>query len=162
MSAPAIRAAVADDAPVLCAIYNHYVLTSAISFEEAPVSIDEMAARIRATSPWFVLEQDGVVAGYAYATPWRTRAAYRYSVESTVYVAPDRHGQGFGAQLYRALIAALRERGVHSVIGGIAQPNPASVALHEKLGFEQVALFREVGRKFDRWIDVGYWQLRLE
>lgn len=160
-----IRAATADDAAAIVAIYNHYIATTTISFEERPVAPDEMAGRIRdvtARLPWLVFEDDGAVLGYAYATAWRVRSAYRFSAETSVYLAPGQGGRGIGTALYKALLARLREQGVHMAIGGIAQPNPASVALHESLGFEKVAHFKEVGRKFERWIDVGYWELRLD
>lgn len=157
-----IRNAQAGDAAVISQIYNHYVAGTTITFEEEPVSTDEMARRMQAVQaaglPWLVTEIDGVVVGYAYATKWKERSAYRYSVESTVYLSADSHGRGLGMALYDELLAALAASGVHVVIGGIAQPNPASVALREKLGFARVAMFREVGRKFDRWIDVGYWE----
>ncbi len=159
-----IRPAQASDAAAIAAIYNHYIATTTISFEEEPVAVDDMARRIAdvgAKLPWLVFEQEGRVLGYAYATPWRVRSAYRFSVESSVYVAPDSARLGIGKRLYQALLEALRAREVHVVIGGIAQPNAASVALHEHMGFEQVAMFKQVGRKFDRWIDVGYWQLQL-
>lgn len=160
-----IRDAQVDDAAVIAQIYNHYVAGTTITFEELPVSTEEMVRRIQAVQavglPWLVAEIDGVVAGYAYATKWKERSAYRYSVESTVYLRADAHGRGLGMALYEALLTALAASGVHVVIGGIAQPNPASVALHEKLGFARVAMFREVGRKFDRWVDVGYWELIL-
>jgi L-amino acid N-acyltransferase YncA len=159
-----IRAATADDAGAVAAIYNHYIATTTISFEEQPVAATEMAGRIAnvgATLPWLVCEQDGVVMGYAYATPWRVRSAYRFSVESSVYVSPEHGRMGIGSRLYRALLDELRTRGLHMVIGGIAQPNEASVALHESMGFEKVAHFKEVGMKFGRWVDVGYWELRL-
>ncbi|HEX8606942.1 MAG TPA: GNAT family N-acetyltransferase [Pseudoduganella sp.] len=113
--------------------------------------------------PWLVLETaGGVVAGYAYATRWRVRHAYRFSVETTVYLAHDSTGKGYGTALYTALLQRLREAGCHLAIGGIALPNEASVALHERLGYRKVAHFGEVGRKFDRWIDVGYWELKLQ
>ncbi|UGQ46949.1 arsinothricin resistance N-acetyltransferase ArsN1 family B [Massilia endophytica] len=160
-----VRNAQAADAPALAAIYNHYVLNSTITFEETAVPSDEMARRVDSVQaaglPWLVYEIDGSAVGYAYATKWRERSAYRFSVESTVYVRHDRHGHGIARQLYAQLLAALHANGVHVVIGGIAQPNTASVALHEAMGFERVALFREVGRKFDRWVDVGYWQKLL-
>lgn len=159
-----IRAATGDDAGAVAAIYNHYIATTTISFEEHPVAAAEMAGRIAsvgATLPWLVFEQDGVVVGYAYATPWRARSAYRFSVESSVYVSPEHPRRGIGSRLYRALLDELRPRGLHMVIGGIAQPNEASVALHEAMGFEKVAHFKEVGMKFGRWIDVAYWELRL-
>lgn len=159
-----IRPATSADADAIAAIYNHFVATTTISFEEAPVPASEMAARIDSVSaqlPWLVYERDGAVIGYAYATPWRVRSAYRFSVESTVYVAPDCPRQGIGRQLYAALLNALRARGIQVVLGGIAQPNPGSVALHEHAGFRKVAHFSRVGRKFDQWIDVGYWELQL-
>lgn len=117
---------------------------------------------VSASLPWYVEEQDGEILGYAYATPWRVRSAYRFSVESTVYVAASHAGKGIGKRLYQTLIADLRQRGIHVVLGGIAQPNVASVALHESLGFEKVAHFKDVGRKFEQWVDVGYWELRLD
>lgn len=159
-----IRTATAADAGAIAAIYNHYVTSTTITFEEEAVTQADMASRIASVSaqlPWYVYEHDGAVTGYAYATPWRVRSAYRFSVETTVYVAPGCARQGIGLQLYSALIDALRCRGIQVVLGGIAQPNPASVALHETLGFEKVAHFKRVGRKFEQWIDVGYWELQL-
>ncbi|MRX07337.1 GNAT family N-acetyltransferase [Pseudoduganella sp. FT25W] len=159
-----IRAATPDDASAIAAIYNHYIATTTISFEERAVTADEMAQRIRdvtTTLPWLVHEQHGRINGYAYATKWRVRSAYRFSAETSVYVEQGQGGQGIGSALYRELLAELRRREIHMAIGGIAQPNPASVALHESLGFVKVAHFKEVGRKFDRWIDVGYWELPL-
>jgi phosphinothricin acetyltransferase len=157
-----IRSAEVRDSAAIAAIYNHYVSNTTISFEECPVTVEEMQRRIGAVQagglPWLVMEEDGRVVGYAYATKWKERSAYRFSVESSVYLHPGAHGRGLATELYGELLATLEGLGVHTVIGGIAQPNPASVALHEKLGFQKVALFREVGRKFDRWIDVGYWQ----
>ena len=159
-----IRTVTPADAAAIISIYNHYVATTAISFEENPVSEEEMAQRIKdvtANMPWFVEEQDGEVVGYAYATPWRVRSAYRFSVESTVYVSPEHSRKGIGARLYQVLLNDLRDTGIHVVLGGIAQPNAASVALHERFGFEKVAHFKDVGRKFEQWVDVGYWELRL-
>ncbi|MGK5047875.1 arsinothricin resistance N-acetyltransferase ArsN1 family B [Janthinobacterium sp. GB4P2] len=159
-----IRLATTTDAAMIATIYNHYVSSSTITFEEQIVGTNEMAQRIASVSaqlPWYVFECDSQILGYAYATPWRARSAYRFSVESTVYVAHDGVGQGIGRQLYNTLIEELRRRQLQVVIGGIAQPNEASVALHERLGFEKVAMFKRVGRKFDQWIDVGYWELQL-
>lgn len=159
-----IRLATTADAAAIATIYNHYVSSSTITFEEHVVGIDVMAQRIvsiGAQLPWYVFERDGEIVGYAYATPWRARSAYRFSVESTLYVAHECVGQGIGRQLYITLIDDLRQRKLQVVIGGVAQPNDASVTLHERLGFEKVAMFKRVGRKFDRWIDVGYWELQL-
>jgi phosphinothricin acetyltransferase len=163
-STPMIRLATPPDADGICRIYNHFVTTTVVSFEEVPVPVADMAARISGlvrTHPWYVAEEAGVVVGYAYAGPWRTRAAYRHAVESTIYVAPGRSGQGIGSTLYTRLIDELRRREFHCVIGGIALPNAASVALHEAMGFTKVAHFREVGWKLGRRVDVGYWQIML-
>lgn len=159
-----IRTAQLADAEAICEIYNHFVSNSIVTFEERPVAEPEMRQRIENTLqhlPWCVWEDRGRVEGYAYASPWRTRSAYRFSVETTVYVSPSRARRGIGSNLYRALLDDLRERGFHAAVGGIALPNPASVAFHEKLGFREVARFREVGFKQGRWIDVGYWELLL-
>lgn len=161
----AIREATEADAPAIAALYNPYVAETTITFEEVPVSAQQMAARVgevqQAGLPWLVLEEGGALRGYAYATRWKPRSAYRFSVESSVYLAMGHTGRGHGRRLYEALFEALRARGVHAVIGGIALPNPASVALHERMGMAPVAQFREVGFKFDRWIDVGYWERLL-
>lgn len=154
----------ASDAEAVAAIYNHYVATTAISFETAPVSVAEMARRIEAntsTHPWLVWREDGGVLAYAYATRWRDRAAYAGSVETTVYVAEAERGRGLGRKVYDALLKRLADGGWRMAIGGIALPNEASIALHEALGFEKVAHFPEVGEKFGRLIDVGYWARRL-
>ena len=159
-----IRHATPDDADAICRIYNPYVTDTVISFEEAPVTAADMAARIvdlSRTHPWIVYEESSTVVGYAYAGPWRSRAAYRDAVESTVYVESGAVGSGIGSKLYDALIEELRRRSFHCAMGGIALPNAASVALHEKKGFIKVAHFREVGWKFQRRIDVGYWELVL-
>jgi len=160
-----IRAATHADATAIGAIYDHYVRETVVTFEETEVGADAMATRIADVQsrglPWLVVECDGRVAGYAYAGPWKARSAYRHTVESTIYLAPAYTGRGLGPPLYRALVDALRACGTHTVIGGIALPNAASIALHEKAGFRPIGRFAEVGRKFDRWIDVGYWQLLL-
>jgi L-amino acid N-acyltransferase YncA len=159
-----IRAARTNDATAIAAIYNHYVRHTVVTFEEVPVAVKEMAQRILDVSerlPWLVWEDGGAVLGWAYATAWKARSAYRFSVETTVYVAVTHQRRGVGDALYRKLIEDLRERKLHSAVGGIALPNEGSVALHEKLGFKKIAHFAEVGRKFDRWVDVGYWQLIL-
>jgi phosphinothricin acetyltransferase len=160
-----LRPCVPADAPGICEIYNHFVRETIVTFEEQPVPEREMAERIREISsswPWLVWEENGAIAGYAYATGWMKRSAYRFSTESTVYVAPGRVGRGIGTRLYEALLAELQRRKVHCVVGGISLPNAASVALHERLGFVKIGHFKEVGRKFDSWVDVGYWELVLQ
>lgn len=164
MPQPNIRAVQAADAAAICAIYNPYVRTTVITFEIADVAEAEMAERIKeytAQYPWLVAEADGKVVAYAYATRWRTRAAYDWTLESTVYVDQAYTGRGIAKPLYLELLRLLKAQGIHAVVGCIALPNDASVALHEKCGFEKVAHFPEVGRKFERWIDVGYWQVTL-
>jgi L-amino acid N-acyltransferase YncA len=156
-----IRSAAQNDIKSISTIYNHYIQTSIVTFEEEPVSIEEIKTRMNAEPelPWLVAKNEGDIVGFAYASSWKSRCAYRYSVETTIYLSPEATGRGIGKELYVALLDELKEMSLHSIIGGIALPNPASVALHEKLGFEKVAHFKEVGRKFDRWIDVGYWEL---
>ena len=127
--------------------------------------VDEMRRRMddvfASSLPWLAAEMDGRVVGYAYATKWKARSAYRYSVETTVYLEDGLAKRGVGTELYAELFRLLKERGLHAVIGGIALPNDASVALHEKFGMRKVAHFEQVGFKFGQWVDVGYWQLTL-
>ena len=160
-----VRPALVTDAEAIARIYNYYVQNTVITFEEEPVSAQAMATRIAETQnlslPWLVAEVDGAIVGYAYARKWRERSAYRYSRETTIYLERGYEGRGIGKTLYSGLLPLLRERGIHVAIGGVALPNDASVALHEKLGFQLVATFRQVGFKHDRWVDVAYWQLLL-
>lgn len=160
-----IRDANSADAAAITRIYNPYILDTIITFEEQAITPSDMAARIQEVTaealPWLIAEQDGVVVGYAYASKWKGRCAYRFSVETTVYLAPDYFGRGIGTGLYQSLLQQLKKRQLHAAIGGIALPNVASIALHEKLGFRKVAHFPEVGFKFNQWIDVGYWQATL-
>ncbi|MBU3023969.1 GNAT family N-acetyltransferase [Aestuariibacter sp. A3R04] len=160
-----MRPCQAEDAAYLASIYNHYVTNTIVTFEETPVDAQEMRARLSQVAasslPWLVTEADERVVGYAYATPWKPRSAYRFAVEVTIYLDPEYIGQGLGIDLYRALFSHLRQDNIHTAFGGIALPNPASVALHEKLGMIKVAHLEEVGYKFNRWVDVGYWQTKL-
>jgi L-amino acid N-acyltransferase YncA len=146
----------------ICEIYNHYVRSSHVTFEEEPVGPAEVASRIAAvtgTLPYLVCEDGGAVIGYAYATPWRQRSAYRYTVEVSAYVDEAAHGRGIGRTLYETLLPELVRRGVHAALAGIAQPNAPSERLHERFGFAKVAHLNEVGWKLGRWIDVAYWEL---
>lgn len=158
-----VRPATLDDAAAVVGIYNPYIRDTVITFEEVEVSAEEIASRMRAVAdaslPWLVLEHAGAVIGYAYASRWHARSAYRHTAESTIYLESSVRGRGHGRRLYTALLDEIRRLPIHVVVGGIALPNDASVALHEKLGFKKVAHYAEVGRKFDRWIDVGTWQL---
>ena len=161
-----IRTAGAADAAAMARIYNHYVRETIFTFEEEPVDDSEMARRVQdvqtASLPWLVAEDGGAVVGYACARPWKPRHGYRFSTEVSVYLDSAHGGRGIGTELYEHLMSALKTRGVHAAMGGIALPNAASVRLHEKLGFEKVAHFREVGLKFGAWIDVGYWEKIFE
>jgi L-amino acid N-acyltransferase YncA len=159
-----IRSAIPADGAAMADIYNHYILNSAITFEEERIATEQMQERlgqVQRHHPWLVYEDDGSIVGYAYASNWKSRRSYRRSVESTIYLHKDKMGKGFGTHLYAGLIELLKLAGFHAVIGGIALPNEGSVGLHEKLGFAKVAHFKEVGWKFERWIDVGYWELML-
>jgi phosphinothricin acetyltransferase len=159
-----IRDGQAADADAIARIYNHYIRNTIITFEEADVTPQEMARRIAdvtARYPWLVGEESGAIIGYAYAGQWAERASYRHSAQSSIYLAESAMGRGLGTQLYQALLARLRVEPIHAVLGGISLPNAASIALHEKCGFKKVAHFSEVGFKFGRWIDVGYWQITL-
>ena len=161
-----IRTVRAEDTPALAEIYNHYIVNSPATFEEHVLDVDELRRRIATVTgmglPWLVAETSSRVVGYAYANRWRERSAYRYSVESTVYLDPQHLGEGWGAALYSSLVDGLRDCGVHAVLAGITLPNPASVALHEKMGMRKVAHLHEVGYKQGQWLDVGYWQRILE
>ena len=154
----------ARDAAACAAIYAPHVLEGTASFEEAPPGEAEMIQRIAATErthPWLVAERDGEVAGFAYASPHRARAAYRWAADVAVYVDARRHRRGVGRALYGALLPLLARQRLHVACAGITLPNPASVALHEALGFEPVGVYRTIGYKAGGWRDVGWWQLRL-
>ncbi len=160
-----IRNARVTDAAELARIYNYYIDNTCITFETEAVDAGEMAGRITDTNaiplPWLVAADDERILGYAYASRWKGRCAYRFAVESTIYLDSNETGRGAGRQLYAALIEAIREHSMRSVIGGISLPNEASIRLHESLGFRKVGHFERVGFKQDRWVDVGYWQLQL-
>jgi len=159
-----IRLATEQDAPAIASIYAPVVRETAISFELEPPTDDEFRARIRdvlAFAPWLVREDDGRVVGYAYASKFRVRPAYRFTVETTVYVAADAHRRGVGRSLYAALLSCLRAQRFRRAIGGITLPNAGSVGLHEAMGFRKCAVFANVGFKFGRWHAVGFWDLEL-
>jgi L-amino acid N-acyltransferase YncA len=163
MSEMFIRDATFQDAAIIADIYNPYILNTVITFEETPVTQEEILARIEGVKalgyPYLVMEQDNEVVGYAYANLWRTRAAYRHTVETSIYLDQNSAGKGLGTTLYQALLDRLKIMDIHVILGGITLPNPVSVRLHEKLGFKKVAHFTQVGYKFGRWLDVGFWEL---
>jgi L-amino acid N-acyltransferase YncA len=154
----------ARDAAACAAIYAPHVESGPVSFEERPPDAGEMAARIDRygrSHAWLVAEREGRVVGYAYATAFNERPAYRWSASVSVYVAEEVRGSGVGRALYEALFDRLRERGFRMACAGITLPNEASVGLHESLGFEQTGLNREIGWKQGAWRDVGWFQLEL-
>lgn len=156
-----IRQATDQDAPACAAIYSPYVSDTVISFEETPPTAQDFAGRIASAIQWLVAEVDGTPIGYAYATRHRDRAAYRFACDVSVYLAPHAHGQGIGTALYVRLLGDLEERGFRMACAGVTQPNPASMALHVRMGFEPVGSFRDIGWKFGSWHDVTWLQRRL-
>ena len=159
-----IRLATARDGEAVAAIYRPLVQATAISFETTLPDRDEMARRIDETVrtyPWLVCEFDGATAGYAYAARHRVRGAYQWSVDTSVYIAETYRRRHIGRGLYASLFSILAAQGFFNAFAGIALPNPASVALHESMGFEPIGVYRRVGYKLDRWHDVGWWQLVL-
>ena len=164
MSAFTIRPAVDQDAAAVARVYAPYVEQTAISFEEIVPTADEMAARIntcRTQWQWLVAEVDDEVVGYAYGSPHRERAAYRWSVEVSAYVNRDHHRKGIGRALYDELFAELADKGFCHAFAGITLPNDPSVKLHTSMGFEPIGTFRSIGWKFGRWHDVAWLQRQL-
>jgi phosphinothricin acetyltransferase len=149
----------------ICGIYNHYIKHTTISFEENPVSMKEMEARIRdirSVYPWLVWEEAGDVIGYAYVDKWKERTAYGFSVEDSIYLKQSHEGQGLGTSLLTRLLEEVKKTNIHAVVAGITLPNERSIALHERMGFTKIAQFKEIGFKLNQWLDVGYWELLLK
>ncbi|GAB2565772.1 arsinothricin resistance N-acetyltransferase ArsN1 family B [Spirosoma areae] len=160
-----IRFATPADAPVLLAIYAPYITDSCISFEYEVPTVTEFAERIRIIHqrlPYLVAEVDGRIRGYAYASRHRDRAAYQWSVDTSVYVHPDGHRQGVARQLYTTLFDLLRRQGYFNAYAGITLPNPKSEAFHQTMGFKPVGIYTNVGYKFGVWHDVSWLQLALQ
>jgi phosphinothricin acetyltransferase len=163
-AAVSVRLASPEDGNAVAAIYGPFVRDTAISFEVEPPSGGEMAERIRKTLPsypYLIAERDGKVAGYAYAGTHRERAAYRWSVDVTIYVAPLAHRTGVGRSLYRPLLSILRAQGFRSAFAGICLPNAGSIGLHEAMGFSPVGIYPDVGFKHGKWHSVGWWGLEI-
>lgn len=159
-----IRLAGTGDAAAIAALYAPYVTGSAISFEGKAPDAPEMAERIAKGGtlyPWLAAEADGALLGYTYASAFRTRHAYRFTVETTVYVGQDAHGRGIGAMLYGALLPLLEAQGFTQAIAAVTLPNEASVRLHERLGFTRAGIYEQVGFKLGEWRSVGLWQRTL-
>ena len=156
-----IRKAEVSDAAEIASIYNYYILNSSFTFEEVGLSAEEMAQRINIHSKmtWWVYEENQKIHAYAFAAPWKPRSAYKNTIEVSIYVDKDQHSKGIGFALYSHLLEAVRQEKFHAVLAGIALPNEQSVKFHQKLGFKKVGQLREVGFKFNRWIDVSYWEL---
>ena len=159
-----IRPIQPQDTQSICDIYNYYVANTIVTFDEQDIPVETMKDKIAAVTEkgiWNVYEVDGRVAGYAYANMWKTKPAYRFCMETTVYIDPEMTGKGIGPRLYADLIEQISSRDIHAVIAVLAIPNEPSRKMHERFGFEKTGHFREVGYKFGKWIDVGYWQLRI-
>ncbi len=161
-----IREATKNDAEAITEIYNYYIENSVIPFEEVALHPSDFIKRIKKVQDsglsWLIAEQNSKVIGYAYAAKWNKRAAYKNTVEVSIYLSNQLKSKGWGTKLYNALFAILQTKSIHTVISGITLPNTASVALHEKFGMEKVAHFKEVGYKIGKWLDVGYWQVKLD
>lgn len=156
-----IRRATLEDAARVAEIYNHYIEHTVVTFEEVPLSDNEIAERMESVNrnyDWVVFEENDQILGFAYVTEWNKRSAYRFTAELTVYLDPLCKQRGIGSALYAHLIHMYEAKGIQSFIGGITLPNPASVRLHEKFGFKKAAHYEKVGFKQNRWLDVGYWQ----
>lgn len=163
----AIRAATPEDAGAIAAIYAPHVLTGTVSFETDPPDARAMRTRMAASDglyPWLVAttgDETGGVIGYAYASKFRDRPAYKYVCETSIYLTDASSGSGVGRLLYKALVETLRAQGFVHAIGAIALPNDRSIRLHEAVGFRRAGVYREVGFKHGQWIDVGFWQCLL-
>jgi L-amino acid N-acyltransferase YncA len=160
-----IRDAVVSDLATICEIYNYYILNTSVSFETDALSEQEMAARVFAPTlalPWMVIEDEGKVVGYAYGSIWKARQAYDKTVETTVYIDYEHTGKRLGITLYSELLARVTRLGYHVAIGGICVPNDGSIGLHQRLGYEKVGHYKEIGKKFGKWLDVQYYQIFLD
>jgi phosphinothricin acetyltransferase len=159
-----IREVRLEDAEAICTIYNYYIEHTTISFEEAALTTADMAERIRRISavyPYIVWEEAGEVLGYAYVSAYHERSAYRHSVSDTIYLRDDAKGRGIGTVLLAELLNRCRAAGLHAVVALITHPNMPSITLHQKAGFTKVAHLKEIGYKFNQWLDVEYWECLL-
>ncbi|MBK7707187.1 MAG: N-acetyltransferase [Acidobacteria bacterium] len=157
-----IRNVTPEDAAMVVDVYNYYIKNTHHTFETEPVGAEEMARRIAEVTkdfPFLVAEDDGAIHGYAYASQFRLRQEFEFTAEVLIYVRNEAKQKGIGTALYSQLFDLLAETDIHAIVAGISFPNDASIRFHEKLGFEKVAHFKEVGYKLGRWVDVGYWEL---
>jgi len=159
-----IRPVHLNDAQQLLDIYNYYVVNTTVTFDLEALSLDTFSDKIKSTIsdyPFVVYEENHEILGYAYGSRFRLKPAYNHTVESTIYIKHGHHGKQIGSQLYQELLHLLNQKNFHIVLGVLTLPNEASVKLHEKFGFKQVAFLNEVGLKFGTWQDVGFYQLRF-
>ncbi len=159
-----IRKAAIEDAPAIAEIYNWYIANTTVTFAVDPVTVIEVADHIRETLQeydWIVAEVDNSIAGYANYGQFRKRAAYHHTVEGSIYVSQAHIGKGIGTTLFEGLLRSARGRGFREMIGVVALPNPASIALQRKLGFVEIGVLKNVGCKFEKYIDVSIWQKSL-
>lgn len=157
-----IRVARLEDAKEILAIYEPFILKTSVTFEEKAPELDAFKNRMQdilKSCPYLVCEVDGAVVGYAYASEYRTRAAYRWDREVSVYIHPDYRRKNVAKALYHALFRILEKQGFVKLYGVITLPNPGSIALHEAMGFNKMAVYKDVGYKLGRWHDVGWWEL---
>ena len=160
-----IRSVRISDAKDIIDIYNYYILNTNVTFEEEELTIKDMEDRIREKTkshPWIVYEDDNKVIGYAYLSQWHNKAAYKFSNEASIYLDINSRGKKIGIKLYEELLRLAKEYNIHTIVAGITIPNEASIGIHEKLGFEKIAEFKEIGFKNNQWLDVGYWQKVLK
>lgn len=159
-----IREVTPDDAAAIVDIYNHYITKTTVTFETTPLTPDQMRQRILDISshfPYLVYELQGRVAGYAYVHPWKERAAFAHTLETTVYLAPDAKHEGIGSKLMQPIIDYCRQRGYRVLVACITAENQESIDFHKRLGFTQASLFHNVGYKFGRWLDVVDMEMQL-
>ena len=159
-----IRKVRIEDAQQLVDIYNYYVLNSVVTFDDIPfesIFFEDKIKTITSQFPFYVYEENDEILGYAYANKWRLKPAYKHTVESTVYLKYTATGKQIGTKLYSHLLSELKKQNYHAIIGGVSLPNDVSIKLHENLGFKKVAHYYEVGRKFNKWVDVAFWQLNF-
>jgi phosphinothricin acetyltransferase len=167
MTGPVIRPAILADLPVLTDIYNHYVVETAITFDLRPFAPDERRGWFDDHAPsgkhrlLVAVDDGGTCVGYASTSRWRPKAAYETTVEASVYCHPSAVGRGCGSALYTALFESIAGEDVHRIVAGVSLPNPASIKLHERFGFQPVGVFHRVGRKFDRYWDVAWFERPL-
>jgi len=160
-----IRSVKLEDAEAITTIYNYYIKNTIATFEEVEIDVEEMKSRISkiiCKYPFIVFEEDDQILGFAYSDVWKTRKAYKNTTETTVYLNPESVNKGIGTRLYNDLLNQLKVLNFHAVIGVISLPNEGSIVLHERFEFEKVAHFKEVGYKFNKWIDVGFWELMIK